>query len=393
MMQPTFSPARSAGDYVATEQRRVAQVSMMVYRSRAVVPPSDGELDFMVRQAQNRNHAESITGLLIYDQGYFYQWLEGPSQSVTRVWESIRADPRHYQVEVLREQSIAKRHFGHWNMRLARRANKISRIVARGGTTVDAAGRLPLAAPIGGWDQILTQVVFPQLKMVHSVDSPSQLDTASALLWHPHLGTVGELAKLLRAVDSGAVSQFIKSLVDEGASLEALYQEVFEPAARFLGGLWYADQCDDIDVTLSLGRLQYEARRLGDQFHSSPCAPRPGHAVLVAPQPGESHMLGAGMASELFWRAGWEVSCEFPDTDSDLRELVHERWFDVLDLSLSSALRHDHHLQAMGDTIRAAHAASLNPQLAVIVDGRTPGDGPGDALGQSLRMNQPATAD
>ena len=189
MMQPTFSPAQSARDYAATEQHRVAPVSMMVYRSRAVVPPSEGELDFLVRQAQNRNHAESITGLLIYDEGYFYQWLEGPSQAVTRVWESIRADPRHYQVEVLREQRIAKRHFGNWNMRLARRANKISRIVARGGATVDVAGRLPLAASIGGWDQILTQVVFPQLKMVHSVDSPSQLDAASSL--HPLCSSAG----------------------------------------------------------------------------------------------------------------------------------------------------------------------------------------------------------
>lgn len=283
MMQPIFSSVPSARGFAEPEQGRVAPVSMMVYRSRAVVPPSEGELDYLLCQSQSRNRAESITGLLIYDQGYFYQWLEGSTESVTRVWESIRADPRHYQVEVLREQRISKRHFSNWNMRLARRAKKISRIVARGGATAEMAGRLPLASPIGGWDQILTQVVFPQLKMVHSVDSPSQLDAASALPWHPHLGTIGELTKLLRAVDSGAVSQFIRSLVDEGASLEALYQEVFEPAARHLGGLWYDDQCDDIDVTVSLGRLQYEARRLRQRHRV-----RSGRRAS-ADHPGDAH--------------------------------------------------------------------------------------------------------
>jgi hypothetical protein len=76
------------------------------------------------------------------------------------------------------------------------------------------------------------------------------------------------------------------------------------------------------------------------------------------------------MASELFERSGWDVSCEFPASDAALRELVHDRWFDVLDLSLSGAMRRGHRLQAMGETIVAARASSLNPALVVIVDGR-----------------------
>jgi hypothetical protein len=114
-----------------------------------------------------------------------------------------------------------------------------------------------------------------------------------------------------------------------------------------------------------------EVRRLSAGFAYPLHAIRPGQAVLVAPQPGEPHGVTAAMACELFWRDGWDVSCEFPGSDHRLRELVHDHWFDVLDLSLSGACRRDHQLQAMAVSIRAAQAASLNPALAVIVNGRT----------------------
>jgi hypothetical protein len=77
------------------------------------------------------------------------------------------------------------------------------------------------------------------------------------------------------------------------------------------------------------------------------------------------------MGSELFWRDGWDVSCEFPNTDSALRGLVRDHWFDVLDLSLSSALLREQELQAMRVTIRAVQASSMNPALAILVEGRS----------------------
>jgi hypothetical protein len=51
--------------------------------------------------------------------------------------------------------------------------------------------------------------------------------------------------------------------------------------------------------------------------------------------------------------------------------MLHAQWYDVLELSLSGAVRREQQLPAMRVTIRAARAASLNPALAVIVDGRS----------------------
>ena len=189
-------------------------------------------------------------------------------------------------------------------------------------------------------------------------------------IWHAGLDTAEQLAALMLAVDDGAAAQFINELVDQGANLETLFGEVFEPAARYLGGLRDEELRSDFEIRAGLGRLQLEVRRLGASLEHPLYAIRPNHSVLIAPEPGESEGLGTAMASELFWRDGWDVSCEFPTTDGELGRSLHDRWFDVLDLSLSSALRSERGFAAMGSTIRAAHAASLNPALMIIVDGR-----------------------
>jgi hypothetical protein len=386
MMHQQFSPSVNSRRFAAPDVVESYPLSMLVYRSRAVVAPTEAELEALLRQAQARNQAESVTGLLIYDQGSFYQWLEGPGAALARIWHSIKHDPRHCDIEILREQLIAKRHYGSWNMRLVSRTHGRFEIPLppsrrRPAEFMDGHRVQPKVFSIKAWDQILDEVVIPGLKWMHR--SGSQTDPApgrpAPLIWHPRVGAVRELAETLRSVDTGAAGHFINGLVSQGASLEALYQEVFEPAARFLGGLWYEDRCDDVAVTLAMGRLQFLARRLSEQFGKTSQRMRPGHAVLVVPQPGELHMLGVGMASELFWRAGWDVSCEFPGTDAALQELVHENWFDVLELSLSTALRHEHRLQHVSETIQAVQNTSKNPAVVIVVDGRVFVERPGSA--------------
>jgi hypothetical protein len=215
------------------------------------------------------------------------------------------------------------------------------------------------------WDDVFSSIVVPALGRRHP-DARHERRTA---LWHARPEAAAELCGIL--LTHGDIASYINRLIDQGADVEPLYAEVFEPAARRLGSLWDDDRCDEFGVTLALGRLQVEVRRLRHTLVRDDIATRPGHAVLVAPQPGEPHGLNATMCSELFERDGWDVSCAFPASDALLNALVHEHWFDVLDLSLSGALCRDRQLQAMRLTIRAAQAASMNPALAVVVDGRT----------------------
>lgn len=366
----------------------VKPLNMLAYRSRAAVSPTQAELDRILRSAQRRNHDESVTGLLIYDQGCFFQWLEGPAAGLGRVWDSICRDPRHHSIEVLREESMPNRFFGSWDMRLAQRARgKIDAALAVVETPEDLLRRLhgrPAVLAHDAWDDVFADVVIPRLRVAHPRSTPGisvggvtvRRPAAAGTIWHAPGGAGAELGGILLAVDAGKTVRYIDALLDQGAGIDALYNEVFEPAARWLGGRWDDDLCNDFNVTLGLGRLQLEVRRLGNILGSHDPRALPGHAVLVAPQPGEPHGLGAAMSSELFGREGWDVSCEFPGSDDVLVGLVHDHWFDVLDLSLSGALRRDHRLQDMGVTIRAAQAASLNPALTVIVGGRSFIDSP-----------------
>lgn len=365
--------------------RRTAGVGMVAYRSRAVRPPSEWELAKLLRLAQVRNHAEGLTGLLIYDQGYFFQWLEGPEPALIRVWNSIRRDPRHREIEILREQSLPDRFFGAWDMRLARRTRQgFDAALAVANAPADLLKKLrgrPAALADSAWDLVFADVVLPLLGLKHAVTladaraaatdfTPRDLHPAAGI-WHASRKAASELAGALLAPDADECVQYVHGLVAEGAKMEPLFREVFEPAARCLGGLLEDGRCDDFNVTLAMGRLQLEVRRLGAANLREDYAVKPGHSILIAPQPGEPHGLSASMGSELFWRDGWDVSCAFPTTDNALRGLVRDQWFDVLDLSLSSAVVRDQELQSMRVSIRAAQAASLNPALAILVEGRS----------------------
>jgi Sensors of blue-light using FAD len=360
-------------------------ISMLAYRSRAVCAQSQHALDRILAGAQARNRIEGLTGLLIYDDGQFFQWLEGPRAALMRVWDSIRRDPRHRDIELLREQTLPKRFFGSWDMRLARHhRGDAQRVLTAAAAPQELLRRLRLKPTVlveTVWDQVFADFVLPQLRLSHPGAmrscgrplslAPSGAADGSATKWHADPDTGADLARLLLAVGSTDTTRFLDELVADGAALEPLFHEVFEPAARCLGRWSDEDLCDELAVTAALGRLQIEAHRLSVSLNRAEPPLQRERSVLVAPQPGESHFLGASLSSELFWRDGWNVSCEFPTTDRALGELVHENWFDVLELSSSDAHCRDRQLQAMRLSIRTAHAASKNPALAIIVDGRS----------------------
>jgi hypothetical protein len=348
---------------------------VLAYRSRAVATPTDADLDQLLRAAQERNRAQGVTGVLIYDDGQFFQWLEGPRAAVTRIWDSIRRDTRHCDFKLLRQEGIPGRFFKGWDMRLAARTRgQIDKVLAVMEAPEELLARLrvqPKALPGYVWDRVVTELVIPGLRSTLSRVERHPERVRPPTPWQPQREAASTLAGILLAVDTGGTARFVDELVAQGARVEALYHGVFEPAARCLGGLWEDDRCNDLDMTLALGRLQVEAHRLGAVLPAPEHIARPVHTVLVAPQPGEPHGLNAALCSELFHRQGWDVSSEFPSSDGVLRDILHAQWFDVLELSLSGAVRREHQLPAMRLTIRAARAASLNPALAVIVDGRS----------------------
>jgi hypothetical protein len=376
----------------------VPALSTIVYRSRAVRSLSPTDLHTLTTNSQARNGRESITGLMVYDDGRFFQWLEGPADGVERVMGSIRSDPRHADIEVLKNQTAKTRIFGEWSMKLATQEpdtaewrngvipapreivenlrqrpeaapDLLVELVAASAAAIadsavsDALTQMPLEHRTAAiLKRVMLSNVIPRL-VQKTVGRATQ---APVLLASPR---AAELADLLIGVDQGAAIELIRELY-KGGAVAPLFATIFEPAARRLGDMWTEDWCSEFDVTLGLMRLQSAARLLSSETRRAPRLAVARPVVLIAPAPGELHRVGATMDNAVLETAGWLPQCEYPADDQALQDLLADSWFDVLDLSLSTAFRREDSLPRMAETIADARQASRNPALIVLVGGR-----------------------
>lgn len=385
-MASESAPAARPDDRSAQQNESTAPISSVTYRSRAAAPMSELDLHRLARSAQLRNGAERVTGLMVYERGWIFQQLEGPTDGLQRIWASIRRDPRHLDIAVLTEGPTDTRHFDDWDLKLSIRgaqaglgargmADEPPEMIVRlcrGERPIDALGvlwpaafeaRAPLVAASealqlsrAALSELIATVIVPRLcaaRAVPGVRPPSLSAT---------------LASLLIAVDASSAFALVQAALDRYVSLGNLATDLLEPAARDLGDLWQSDDCTEIEVTLGLSRLQAIAREFG--LGVERLTARDAPVVLVAPQPGEAHMLGAVLDAEMLWHAGWNPRVDFPPNSGALDTLVASTWIDALDLSLSTSFQRDHRLAQVQKTIASARLASLNPALVVVVSGR-----------------------
>jgi hypothetical protein len=93
-------------------------LNYIVYSSKKNSSIGDAQLKPLLEQAQEKNKALGITGILIdYDQT-FLQYIEGENDSITELFSRIKSDSRHHSVELQFEGSIEKRLFPDWSMAL-----------------------------------------------------------------------------------------------------------------------------------------------------------------------------------------------------------------------------------------------------------------------------------
>jgi hypothetical protein len=335
------------------------------------------QLRALERASQVRNRAEHLTGFTLYDEGRFFQWLEGPAQALARVWDSVRQDRRHTDIHELKIVPTPARVFAGSEMTVSfRDQGSQSKPLLPLISVLDPLLTVVEGGPGVQWGRVLAALPDPALPVIpivrllaEAVAIPHVLASRGSMrrFLPPVSPSAAKLSRLLLADDPGPSSRLLRSLYRRAGSLAPLCATVIEPAARGLGDLWASDDCSQIDMVTGLGRLQEIIRRL-----SAKAIPRTVGlpVVLVAPQPGEVHLLGAALDAELLWQAGWDTHQEFPATDDALHTLVSDTWFDVLDLSLSTAMRREDWLPRMTATIAGARAASRNPALTVVVGGR-----------------------
>ena len=335
----------------------------LVYRSAAVSRFDSAALEDLLEQARRRNAALGITGLLVYDQGCFVQWLEGPAPAVDSVWRSIQRDPRHTEVERLHTAWRAGRLFPDWGMQYSA-AQAAPRV--RDDFFLASTRQRPGHPAADFGDEFIRGIALWQAL-------PTPLAMADTLL----AGREDDLQALTQAVCAHL------------PSIDMLGLHLLGPLARALGDSWCEDRCNSTELLLAQGRLQVLVRQVGLGLESAP--PAAGRRVLVSMMPGETHMAGLSFAGVAFDCLGWQVLSAFPRSAGELTGLLQREVFDVLHLALSdSFVRAERHAE-LAALIRQARRVALNPMLQVLVSGRAfieqPGlaavvGADGDGLGQ-----------
>jgi hypothetical protein len=90
-----------------------------VYCSRAAPGIDKAEVDRIIAVSQRHNPLNGVTGLLVFGGGVFFQWLEGPRESILALVQRLHADPRHDTIITLDEsEEVRERMFPDWAMEL-----------------------------------------------------------------------------------------------------------------------------------------------------------------------------------------------------------------------------------------------------------------------------------
>lgn len=172
--------------------------------------------------------------------------------------------------------------------------------------------------------------------------------------------------KYLEAILEGnraAAESIIVAAHQSGASVAEIYEMILAPAQQRLGWMWHhgeisvADEHFGSATTQSvMSQLRPHFQRLSDK----------GRSVVATSTPGDLHEIGLCMVANLFEIDGWHVTFLGANTPiADVVELLERRRFDLLALSVSTALT----LRDAGELIETIQATSATAATKVLVGG------------------------
>jgi methanogenic corrinoid protein MtbC1 len=206
---------------------------------------------------------------------------------------------------------------------------------------------------------IIAEDIVPHLLRIHSVAPIEEIIPPTG----PNKADVEELAHIVLGPDVDASAAYITLLRERGLTMETLFTELLEPTARMLGEMWQRDECDFIDVTLGVARLQ-KLLALFNATHDSPALTE-RRQVLMATTPGEQHHFGARMVEEVLSASRWNVDTDYDATLDSLASAVSGQWYAVAGLTLVNGSGIDR----MASAIATIRQHSRNPAIGIMVGG------------------------
>lgn len=99
--------------------QKVERLSYCLYRSSAAPGLDSPTLDYLLEKSRIRNLELGLSGCLHYENGVFFQCLEGPPSALYPLLSKLEEDSRHVNFTVLAQGSLGQRIFDQWQMRFS----------------------------------------------------------------------------------------------------------------------------------------------------------------------------------------------------------------------------------------------------------------------------------
>lgn len=217
--------------------------------------------------------------------------------------------------------------------------------------------------PADAVNTIIESQIIPRLLMAHNT---SDATDRSRRLRAITSDEVSRFALLPLRMEAASLLEEVDAFLAKGASVETICLDLLTPAARKLGEMWDRDECDFLDVTMGLWRLQEVMREIAARSPADFGNLQLPYSALFSPMPGDHHSFGVMMIEEVFARAGWRSEALVKPERRELLDRLSRQPFDLVGLTLAR----DCPIAALGNLIKAIRSVSANPRIFVLIGGR-----------------------
>jgi MerR family transcriptional regulator, light-induced transcriptional regulator len=216
---------------------------------------------------------------------------------------------------------------------------------------------------------IIESEIIPRLLMAHT---SSEGRARSRLSRSITADEASRFAVLPLRLEAASLLEEVDAFIVKGASVETICLDLLAPAARRLGEMWEEDECDFLDVTMGLWRLQEVMREVAARSPADLAGLALPYSALFSPMPGDHHNFGTLMIEEVFARGGWRSEALVKPERRELLDRLARQPFDLIGLTLGR----DCPSAALANLIKAVRNVSANPHIIVLVGGRMINENP-----------------
>lgn len=92
------------------------QMIRLTYISQASKHVKTQDLKNILAKARTKNKERGITGILVFNNAYFLQSIEGSRPVINDLLRSLSVDKRHFNLQVVQAEEIQERRWSQWFM-------------------------------------------------------------------------------------------------------------------------------------------------------------------------------------------------------------------------------------------------------------------------------------